>query len=204
MTSSVPSATRRPLVLVHGLWDTPRLFRRLERQLEAHHIPLLVPHLPHRLGAVPLCNLAEQLDGHIRRQFGEEQTIDLLGFSMGGVISRIWLQQLGGAHRTHRFISVGSPQRGTVTAQWIPPWLFAGLADMKRGSPLLRRLNDDVASLRQVDCLSYFCRWDLMVVPGWQAHLPVGAVHSISVLTHQQLVSDSRALDRLEQALLRD
>ena len=50
MTSSVPSATRRPLVLVHGLWDTPRLFRRLERQLEAHAFPLLVPHLPHRLG----------------------------------------------------------------------------------------------------------------------------------------------------------
>ena len=87
MTSSVPSATRRPLVLVHGLWDTPRLFRRLERQLEAHAFPLLVPHLPHRLGAVPLCHLAEQLDAHIRRHFGEEQTIDLLGFSMGGVIS---------------------------------------------------------------------------------------------------------------------
>lgn len=204
MTSSVPSATRRPLVLVHGLWDTPRLFRRLERQLEAHAFPLLVPHLPHRLGAVPLCHLAEQLDAHIRRHFGEEQTIDLLGFSMGGVISRIWLQQLGGVHRTHRFISVGSPQRGTITAQWIPPWLFAGLADMKRGSPLLRSLNHDVASLRQIDCLSYFCRWDLMVVPGWQAHLPVGDVHSVPVLTHQQLISDPRALDQLEQALLRD
>ena len=43
-----------------------------------------------------------------------------------------------------------------------------------------------------------------MVVPGWQAHLPVGAVHSVSVLTHQQLISDPRTLDQLEQALLRD
>ena len=204
MTSTEPSSPRRPLVLIHGLWDTPHLFQRLVRRLDVHDVPLLVPHLPHRLGAVPLRTLAQQLDDHIRRRWGDDTEVDLLGFSMGGIIGRVWLQQLGGVRRTHRFISVGSPQRGTVTAQWIPSWLFAGLADMKRGSPLLRALNADVQSLKRLDCVSFYCRWDLMVVPGWQAHLPVGTVSDLPVLTHQQLMSHPRALEELVRTLLRD
>jgi len=192
------------LVLVHGLWDTPRLFRRFVRELEIHHIPLLVPHLPHRLGAVPLRTLAEQLDETIRAHWGSDRPIDILGFSMGGIISRVWLQELGGARRTHRFISVGSPQQGTLMAQWIPPWLFAGLADMKRGSPLLRRLNADLDPLRQLDCISYFCRWDLMVFPGWQAVLPMGPRQAVPVLTHQQLIAHPRALSMLMTTILSD
>lgn len=194
----------RPLVLVHGLWDTPRLFQRLERELEAHDVPLLVPHLPHRLGVTPLRSLAQQLDGHIQARWGAERPIDILGFSMGGIISRVWLQELGGASRTHRFISVGSPQRGTFTAQWIPRWLFAGLADMKRGSRLLRHLDADISSLEPLECFSFFCRWDLMVIPGWQAVLPLGERLSVPVLTHQQLILHPRALGLLTTTILSD
>ena len=204
MTTTVPSPKRRPLVLIHGLWDTPHLFRRLVQQLDGSNVPLLVPHLPHRLGRIPLRTLAEQLDDHIRQSWGDDVEVDLLGFSMGGIIGRVWLQQLGGARRTRRFVSVGSPQRGTLTAQWIPSWLLAGLADMKRGSPLLRSLNADLQSLQGLDCVSYYCRWDLMVVPGWQAHLPVGSVSSLPVCTHQQLMSHPRSLDALLKTLLSD
>ena len=203
-TVNVLSSPRRPIVLVHGLWDSPLLFNCLVRCLGVDRRALLVPLLPHRLGAVPLLTLAEQLDDHIRQRWGDDCVIDLLGFSMGGIISRVWLQHLGGARRTHRFISVGSPHQGTFTAQWIPHWLLAGLADMKRGSVLLRSLNADLSSLQPVDCVSYFCPWDLMVVPGWQAHLPVGTVRSLPVLTHQQLMSHPRSLDVLVQALLSD
>ena len=73
--------TPRPLVLVHGLWDTPRLFRRLEQRLDQNGIARLVPHLPHRLGAVPLRDLARLLDGHIQARWGDQE-IDVLGFSM--------------------------------------------------------------------------------------------------------------------------
>ena len=96
-------AANRPLVLVHGLLDTPRLFSRLERRLEGQDRPVLSPHLPHRFGAIPLRKLAHQLDGLIQERWGPKTPIDLLGFSMGGVIARIWLQEFGGAKRTHRF-----------------------------------------------------------------------------------------------------
>ena len=79
-----------------GLWDTPRLFHRLIQGLDQPDRPLLAPHLPHGLGWVPLRQLASRLDLHIQQRFGADTQVDLLGFSMGGVIGRIWLQELGG------------------------------------------------------------------------------------------------------------
>jgi triacylglycerol lipase len=192
-----------PLVLVHGLWDTPRLFRRLQQSLGERRAPLLIPHLPHGLGTTPIRDLADQLGSHIEAAFGPDTPIDLLGFSMGGLIGRTWIQLGGGHRRTRRFISVGSPQQGTLTAQPWPRWLLAGIADMKLGSPLLRQLNGNVDALRDVDCSSFFCTPDLMVWPGWRAVLPVGPCHSVPVLTHQQLMGDPAALAALVSELLR-
>lgn len=111
---------------------------------------------------------------------------------------------LWGFRRCRRFISVGSPQQGTLTAQWIPRWLFAGLADMKRGSPLLNHLNADLTALQRVECMSFFCRWDLMVVPGWQAVLPMGTQEAVPVLSHQQLMAHPLSLEILMRTILKD
>ncbi len=184
----------RPLVLVHGLWDTPRLFHRLINTLGSRCGPLLAPHLPHRFGAVPLRQLARDLDGHIQDRFGSDTPIDVFGFSMGGVVSRIWLQDFNGAARTRRFFSIGSPQNGTLAAQWIPRRLLAGAADMKVNSVLMRGLKRSSVKLRQVECRSYFCRWDLMVFPYWTTRLPYGSSRMIDVWSHQQLIAHPRAL----------
>ena len=187
----------RPLVLMHGLWDTPRLFRRLIQAIDAPEQPLLAPHLPHGLGVVPLREMARRFDRAIQERFGPDTEIDLFGFSMGGVIGRIWLQELDGVRRTRRFFSVGSPQQGTLAALPIPRLLLAGAADMKPGSAVLRDLNRSDTALADVDCRSYFCRWDLMVCPGWQAVLPVGPQVELPVWTHQQLIAHPLAVNRL-------
>ena len=54
MIPSSESVSPTPLVLVHGLFDTPRLFDTLRHRLAGRRSPLLVPHLPHALGSVPL------------------------------------------------------------------------------------------------------------------------------------------------------
>ena len=191
-----------PLVLVHGLWDSPRLFRRLEQALAGRRAPLLLPHLPHGLGVRPLEDMASQLDLIITSSFDPDQPLDLLGFSMGGLIGRIWIQLLGGQRRTRRFFSVGSPQQGTLTAQPWPRWLLATVADMKLGSPLLRQLNGDLSTLQGIDCYSYYCRIDPLVVPSWRGVLPVGSVRALPVLSHQHLISKPRALGPIVADLL--
>lgn len=192
-----------PLVLVHGLWDSPRLFRRLVERLDGGRDPLLIPHLPHGLGVVPLEELAARLEEQVVAHFGSNQSLDLLGFSMGGVIGRTWIQLLGGHRRVRRLISVASPQQGTWVAQPWPRPLLASVADMKRGSQLLRRLNRDLTTLEAVDCLSYYCPTDAMVIPGWQAVLPMGDRRRLPVWSHQQMIRDPRAVEVLARELLR-
>jgi triacylglycerol lipase len=188
---------------VHGLLDTPAVFDRLRRQLEPQRTNLLAPSLPLRLGITPIEEAAAQLGREIDAAYPEGQPLDVLGFSIGGVIARTWIQQLGGHQRTRRFISVGSPQQGTLTAQPWPGRVFRGLADLKWGSPLLRELNTSLSTLHGVDCHSFYSALDLAVVPGWRAVLPIGERTMLPVATHPQLLRDPAALRPLARELLR-
>ncbi|BEV35658.1 alpha/beta fold hydrolase [Synechococcus sp. M16CYN] len=190
-----------PLILIHGFWDHPRLFHRLIQYLDQPQQDLLAPHLRHGLGEVPLRQLAHQLNMQIHDRFGAKTTVNLLGFSMGGIVGRIWLQELEGACRTHHFFSVGSPHQGTITALPIPHLLLPGAADMKIGSQLLLDLRKTSNQLSSVRCRSFFCRWDLIVCPGWRAVLPTGSAQEIPVWTHQQLMTHPTSLKILSGAL---
>jgi len=193
-----------PLVLLHGLWDTPQLFGRLEQELLRRNpsLELFAPHLPHRLGATPIRELAEQLAALIEARFGPERRLDLFGFSMGGVIGRTWLQEHGGHRRTRRFVCLGSPQQGTLAAQWVPRPLLAGIADMKVGSALLRDLHRGRALLQAVQCRSLYSATDLTVFPGWWAVLPQGPARALPVFTHRQLIVHPRAVRQVADELL--
>ncbi|MEB3258876.1 MAG: alpha/beta fold hydrolase [Cyanobacteriota bacterium] len=193
-----------PLVLVHGLWDTPALFNSLGRAIGQRR-EVFIPHLPHGLGVVPLEELGASLGQAIEARFGAEASIDVMGFSMGGLISRAWIQLLGGGQRVRRFTSVASPQRGTVTAlPWPGRWL-ASVGDMKVGSPLLRRLNANPEALVGIDCCSLYCLADLMVLPGWTAVLPVGRREVLRPLTlqHHELMAHPASVAQVAKELLR-
>ena len=192
-----------PLVLVHGMLDTSAVFNSLQRELAGRREPVLIPDLPLRLGRTSIQAAAELLGRSIEAAFGREQPLDLLGFSMGGVIARYWIQLLGGHRRTRRFLSVGSPQQGTLTAQPWPGWLFQGIADLKHNSSLLRELNTNLAPLRPIDCHSFYSALDLVVLPGWKAVLPLGRRTMLPVLTHPQLLRDRAAIRPLAIELLR-
>jgi triacylglycerol lipase len=203
MKEGSPQQPSPPLVLVHGLLDTSRVFNRLKQALGQHRQPLLIPDLPLRLGSTPVLEAAELLGIHIEAAFGLEQPLDLLGFSMGGVIARTWIQLLGGHRRTRRFTSVGSPQQGTLTARPWPRRLLAGIADLRPQSPLLERLNGDLELLQRIECCSFYSAIDLAVLPGWRAVLPVGPRRMLPVLTHPQLLRDPAAIGPLAEELLR-
>jgi triacylglycerol lipase len=188
---------------VHGLLDTPAVFDPLKRELGGRRQPLLIPSLPMRLGRTSIEEGAELLGGHIEAAFGLDEPVDLLGFSMGGVIGRCWIQRFGGHQRTRRFLSVGSPQQGTLTAQPWPGRLFPGLADLKWGSRLLASLNGDLSRLQRIECHSFYSAIDLVVLPGWRAVLPLGSCTMLPVLTHPQLLRDRAAIEPLARELLR-
>jgi triacylglycerol lipase len=204
VASPTPPSGKPPLVLVHGLWDTPALFNSLRRAIGDQR-EVFIPHLPHGLGVVPLEDLATDLGKGIEERFGREQPLDVMGFSMGGVISRSWIQLQGGNQRVRRFTSVASPQQGTWAAQPWPSRLLASVGDMKVGSDLLKRLNGDPEALAGLECCSLYCLADVMVVPGWSAVLPVGRREVLRPLNlqHHELMAHPASVAQVAQELLR-
>tara|TARA_Y100001968_G_scaffold222727_1_gene205476 strand:- start:219 stop:821 length:603 start_codon:yes stop_codon:yes gene_type:complete len=192
---------KRPIFLIHGLWNNPKLFDKLIDKIKKDNYLFYRPHLPHKFGQTSLNRLARDLDSKIEELVGSEIDIDIVGFSMGGLISRIWLQNYNGYLRTKRFFSIGTPHFGTYTAQMIPSSFMPGIADMKRGSSLLSQLNNDLASLETVECTSFFTKWDLMTFPGWQAKLSIGDSYHIPVLTHKELITNTISLDILSKKI---
>ncbi len=195
---------KRPIFLVHGLWNDPKLFEKLIKKINEDDYELYRPHLPHRFGKTSLKDLARVLDSKIEELVGPEVEVDIVGFSMGGLISRLWLQNHGGFLRTKRFFSIGTPHFGTYTAQMIPSSFMSGIAEMKRGSRLLSQLNNDLTSLEKVECISFFTKWDLMSFPGWQAKLSIGESYQLPVLTHKELITNSISLDILVEKIFKN
>ncbi len=195
---------KRPIFLIHGLWNNPKLFENLIEKINEDDYQVYRPHLPHKFGQTSLRKLATELESKIEQLVGPEIEIDIVGFSMGGLISRIWLQNHNGFSRTKRFFSIGTPHLGTYTAQLIPSFLMPGIAEMKRGSSLLSQLNDDLSSLKNVECISFFTKWDLMSFPGWQAKLSIGDSYHLPVLTHKELITNSISLDILAKRIFND
>jgi triacylglycerol lipase len=124
---------------------------------------------------------------------------------MGGVISRCWIQLLGGNKRVRRFTSVASPQQGTWIAQPWPGRLLASVGDMKVGSGLLTRLNAEPQALDGIECCSLYCLADVMVVPGWKAVLPVGRREVLRPLNlqHHELMAHPASVAQVAEELLR-
>ena len=190
----------RPLVLIHGLWNGPKVFNKLLKRINRFiddTDDIYLPELPHYQGRVSLFDLAEDLDQKITNKFGPERNIDLIGFSMGGLISRIWLQEMGGLGRTKNLITIGTPHHGTLMAQVIPQIPFKGISQMKINSNLINCLNSKLMLLESINCISLFTYWDLMVFPFYHAILPIGKYYPLPALTHQQLLSNPKTIELL-------
>ncbi|MBI4065409.1 hypothetical protein HY409_03505 [Candidatus Gottesmanbacteria bacterium] len=63
---------------------------------------------------------ASDLSQFINNQIVSGERIDLVGHSMGGLVGRGYLEQLGTGHRLDRFLTAGSPHKGTVLGY--PAW----------------------------------------------------------------------------------
>lgn len=148
--------------MVHGFMETGSTFAILQDRLEEKGVVCLVPRLTPCDGQGGLEKLAEGLKRDIDQAFGPTEPITLIGFSMGGVVSRYYLQHLGGAKRCTQLITVASPHQGTKAA-WLYP--SKGAEQMRPGSEFLTDLAQTESHLGSMKLVSYRTRLDLIIVP---------------------------------------
>jgi triacylglycerol lipase len=142
--------------------------------------------------------LAKQVADLVDRTFSSDQPIDLLGFSMGGLVSRYYLQRLGGIDRVQRFISISAPNNGTIAGYFSPR---PGCIQMQPNSEFMKDLNSDVDRLKS---LNFTCLWtpfDMIILPPSSSQLGIGTEISIPVVAHPLMVSDGRTLKAITHAL---
>ena len=193
---------KRPIILIHGLWNTSAIFNSLLKKLDFYDVEYYAPTLKHYFGRTSIIDLAESLDKLITKRYGYEREIDILGFSMGGIIARYWIKKFNGYLKTNRFISIGSPHRGTLSAQLVPKNFFKGISEMKINSALLKELSEYDYLLKKIDCISFYTRFDLMVFPGWRAYLPIGRKYNLNIYKHRNLVRNPIALDAIVNSII--
>ncbi|NJK67709.1 MAG: alpha/beta fold hydrolase [Microcoleus sp. SU_5_3] len=192
------SIERNPVILIHGIWDTKTIFNKMSAHLtqlgwSVHSLNLL----PND-GSLGLDLLAKQLAEYISETFHPEQSIDLVGYSMGGIVSRYYVQRLGGINRVQRFITISSPHNGTFTAYSLP---LPAYLHMRPDSDLLRDLNQDVTMLKRINFTSMWTPFDAMILPANSSRMPVGKEVKLNVLLHRQMVKDSQSIKALVEEL---
>ena len=192
----------RPVVLIHGLWNNSEIFKQVLKKLDKNEVEYFAPNLIHNFGMISIEELAKTLDTEIMKKFGSDKEIDIVGFSMGGIVGRYWIKKFQGFKRTKRFISIGSPHNGTLTAQLVPNFPLKGISEMKINSRLLKILALENNLLENIECISFFTKWDLMVFPGWRAYLPQGKKIPINVLKHKNLVRNKIAVNKIVNQII--
>lgn len=184
------------VVMVHGIFEDGEAFSSLKRRLETHGIECYVPKLKPNDGRGGLEKAAEGLKQDIEAEFGTEESFAIVAFSMGGLVSRYYLQQLGGAERCETFITISTPHHGTKVAHIFPT---KGAQQMRPGSEFLEKLHATEDTLGNIPVVSYRTPLDLIIIPPESSVWDRAENHSYNVALHPLMLHTNSVLDDIEK-----
>ncbi len=187
-----------PVLLIHGIFDTIRIFDKMSRYLKKLGWEVYSLNLVPNYGILGLDKLAKQVADYVDKTFPPNQPFDLIGFSMGGIVSRYYVQRLGGIDKVEHFITISSPHNGTLTAYASN---LAAPKQMRLKSDFLSNLNQDIDLLEQINFTSIWTPYDAMILPARSSQVPVGRDIKIDVLLHAWMVSDEKVLKVIVEEL---
>lgn len=186
--------SQRTLVFVHGLAANRSSFLPLQTvlRLAGHRRQIAVSYRSRGSIEALALRLKRELDQRV-----EGGRIDLIAHSMGGLVARFYVQQLGGERRVDRLITLGTPHQGTHAASFVP-------------SPLVRQLLPDGPFIRHLNALPAPVRTrltsivggrDLLVQPADAAACPFGDVRRLDELGHLELLFRPEVFAEVTSAL---
>ncbi len=186
-----------PVILVHGIYSTAADMVRLAKALQADGREVFTPTLDPANGKTQIENLAGQL-----ADFAEQKVpgrkFDLVGFSMGGLISRYYVQRLGGVNRVAHLVTIAAPHHGTLMAHFTSG---AGCEQMRPGSSFLLDLERDADTLRAIPFTSYRTPFDLVVFPARNSIMAQAKNVRMWASLHPSFILEKRCIQAVTRAL---
>jgi len=150
---------QRTVVLVHGYLANRSCFLPLRAWLKTQGIKKVLTYEYSGARGIEQAalGLREYLKRHVRGG-----RVDLVCHSLGGLIARVYLQELNGARRVDRCITLGTPHRGTYNAYWVRSRVGR---ELRPDSKLLARLERSRAGAGQVRFTAIAGESDNIIVP---------------------------------------
>jgi triacylglycerol esterase/lipase EstA (alpha/beta hydrolase family) len=198
--SGYPDQSRPgPVLLVPGYGGGQGALSVLATRIRATGRAATVLTLPGD-GTGDLAAQAAVLDGAVRAALrGGAPSVDVVGYSAGGVVARLWVARYGGEHAARRVVTLGSPLHGAqlaaTGAALVPGACPTACQQLAPGSGLLRELDGDALPAR-LPWLSVWTADDQTVVPPDSARLdgavnvPVQSVCADARVEHGGLPTD--------------
>ncbi|HEU4423073.1 MAG TPA: lipase [Pilimelia sp.] len=198
-----------PVLLVPGYGGNPAALSRLADRLRAAGRTATVV-IPPGDGTGDLRAQADNLDRAVRRALRDgASSVDIVGYSAGGVVARLWLDRHDGASAARRIVTLGSPLHGAriaaagsaVAPDACPP----ACQQLAPGSDLLAGLHR--GPLPPVPWLSVWTENDETVQPPDSARLdgavnvPIQSVCPDARIAHGQLPTDPLVMALVLRAL---
>jgi pimeloyl-ACP methyl ester carboxylesterase len=192
--SSERRQDQRTLVFVHGLAANRAGFLPLQAFLRSrgHRRQLAINYRSAGSIEALALRLKRELDANVRGG-----RIDLVAHSMGGLVARFYLQQLGGARRVDRLVTLGTPHLGTHAANFVPSALVRQLLPE---SPFIRHLNA-LPPPEGLHVSSLVAGRDLLVQPSEAASCPFGETVRFDDLGHVELLFRPRVFAEIRSIL---
>jgi triacylglycerol lipase len=192
-----PDPALPPVVLLHGIFSSGNDMERLARHLRSQGREVFQPTLTPNGGHARLEDLAGQFAEFVTGKIGGRR-FDLIGFSMGGLVTRYYLQRLGGIEKIGHFITMATPHHGTHTARLggLPGWV-----QMRPGSEFLRDLARDADVLRNVPFTSFYTPLDTVIVPARSSEMPQARNVRLWAAMHPSFILERRCIRAISAAM---
>lgn len=192
-----------PILLVHGIVDNHSIFTMMDRSLRRRGFSDLSS-FDYSLLTKDVRQTAGDLAAAIERlcTVSGYDRIHVIGHSLGGLISRYYVQRLGGDARVDTLVTLGTPHGGTV-------WARAG-----RVVPLINQLrpeSDVIAELAEpapgcrTRFVAFYSDLDHLIVPSRNARIehPDLDAENVSVrrIGHLSMPHNSRIASEIASTL---
>jgi triacylglycerol esterase/lipase EstA (alpha/beta hydrolase family) len=191
----------RPVVLIHGYGGNRSCLLPLEGVLRTAGFDRVFPFsYPGDESSIDdLAGALKAYIGEVRAACGaENQSLDLVAYSLGGLVARVFLQELGGAAWVDQCLTLGTPHYGTYSSFWAPTPIGR---QMRPDSEFMARLNDPARRAPGVRYLSLWAERDLMVLPRENAVYREGDGQRINRVGHLGILTSPLAFGQVIRRL---
>jgi pimeloyl-ACP methyl ester carboxylesterase len=186
----------RTLVFVHGMGATRATFFPMQGYLKLAGFPRQYAYTYKTRGTVEAMalRLKRELESNIKGGH-----IDLIAHSLGGLVSRFYVQKLGGARRVDRLITIGTPHEGTEAHVYLPTQV---VQQMDPRGPFMTDLNQ-LPPPDGVSVTSIGGGADILVIPHANALCHFGEQRFFPELGHNALLLSPQVMSEVRGALNR-